>query len=247
MLLTSVGASVLGLWLIRKFVPIRELTRHHEVVGALLSIIGTLYSITLGLIVVGSLNNFQNARVIVATEANCLHDIFLLSRGLPESIALPIRHACVNYADSVIRDEWKQMENGQSSSASRQCIGEICNTLVRYMPTNQQEADIHSSLLSELNTMEDNRTLRLTSAAPAFDTIIWVLLCSGAGVLIVFTYFFEVDRLKLQILMTSMVALVLSLNLIVIAMFGYPFSGDVKVSCGPFVSDLQLFRAELTK
>lgn len=45
----SIALSVLGMWLVRlKFKP-TSLKEHHEVAGYLLSIIGTLYAVLLGL------------------------------------------------------------------------------------------------------------------------------------------------------------------------------------------------------
>jgi hypothetical protein len=241
----SVLSAVSGLFIVRKFVSHEALRLNHDVAGALLSIIGTLYSVVLGLIVVGALNTFQQARVTVAQEANCLHDIFHLVAGLPAPIEKHIREDCLEYASVLINDEWKAMEVGTYSDKAHLLVNDMWNTLVRYQPQTQKESDLHASLLAEMNALDDNRQVRLNQAAPVYDFIIWTVLIGGGAVLVIFTYFFAVKRLLVQVVMTTMVALILSLNLMIVAMFGYPYSGDVHVPPEPFESVLNKIRLEI--
>jgi hypothetical protein len=242
----SVFGSVGGLFLVRKFVSHEALRLNHEVAGALLSIIGTLYSVVLGLVVVGALNTFQQARVTVAQEANCLHDIFHLAAGLPQPIEKHIEEDCLEYATVLIKDEWKQMENGRYSDKAHMLVNDMWTTLVRYQPQTQKESDLHSSLLAQMDALDDNRQVRLNQATPIYDFIIWTVLIGGGAVLVFFTYFFAVKKLMVQVIMTAMVALILSLNLTIVAMFGYPYSGDVHVSSDPFLSVLTKISKEVS-
>jgi hypothetical protein len=49
-----------------------------------------------------------------------------------------------------------------------------------------------------------------------------------------FTYFFKVEHLKIQMIMTAMVAMIIALCLFLVLMFGYPFSGELTVSPDSF-------------
>ena len=71
------------------------------------------------------------------------------------------------------------------------------------------------------------------------------MLIFGGIILVFFTYFFGVENFKMQVLMTALVTLVLALNMVIVAMFAYPFSGDVRVWPIAFKSDLQTFQQEL--
>jgi len=68
-----------------------------------------------------------------------------------------------------------------------------------------------------------------------------VLIVGGVAV-VVFTYFFGLEHVKAQIAMTSMVALLIVLNLYLILLFAYPYSGDVKVSTQALEADLDIFQ-----
>lgn len=241
----STGFAVLGLLLVRRYIGSKELMRHHDVAGHMLAVVGTLYAVVLGLVVVASLNSFQQARLTVSQESNSLHDIFSLAAGLPEPFSKNLQNDCLSYATLMVDEEWAAMDDGNSSERARITLNHLWQILTTFLPKTQGESNIHSTLLQVVRDLGDNRHIRLTAAQPEYDSIIWtVLLLGGAGV-IVFTYFFGLEKLHVQILMTVIVSTILFLNLMIVALFGSPYSGDVKVSSNPFVVDARDFLQEL--
>src|SRR5262249_16950767 len=107
------------------------------------------------------------------------------------------------------------------------------------------ENNLQQALFAQLDELNDARHTRMMVAEPEFDAIIWAVLIAGGCVLVVFTYFFGVENLAVQIVMTVMVTLTLALNLCLVIMFGYPYSGDVRVSPAPFVTDVATFEREM--
>lgn len=247
LVIVSIVCAVLGLLLVRRYVDHETLASHHDVAGYLISIVGTLYAVVVGFIVVGSLNTFENARLTVTHEANALHNIFHLAKGLGQPARFNLRNACIAYAKAMIEDEWPVMELGESSPQAHQLVVDLWDTVVDIHPTTQAEADLHNSVLAEMNALADSRHIRLIGAEPHYAWITWTVLIFGGFVLVVFTYFFGVENLAVQILTTVLVTIALSLNLCMVALFGYPYSGDVKVEPTAFVRDLTLFSQELNE
>jgi len=56
------------------------------------------------------------------------------------------------------------------------------------------------------------------------------------------TYFRVLDDLRIQVALTAMVAVLIALNIFLILMFGYPFSGDLHVSPDSFRVVLNLLK-----
>ena len=85
-----VGGSVLfaslGVMLVRKRVSGGFLKRHHEVAGYMLSIVGTLYSVLLGLIVVDTQTKYQVAKQMTQQEADSTLDLFHMSYTMPVEV-----------------------------------------------------------------------------------------------------------------------------------------------------------------
>jgi hypothetical protein len=94
--------SVLGLLVVRKYFDLDKLRSCHEVGGYLLSVVGTMYAVLLGLIVVDAMTKFQAAREIVEQEANSLADVFLLAESLPPEKCRKIRVVCNDYVKEIL-------------------------------------------------------------------------------------------------------------------------------------------------
>src|SRR6516164_8312999 len=86
--------SVLGMLLVRRRVPFNELSSYHEVAGYLLSVVGTLYAVLLGFVVVDAMQHMQDVRGLVSMEASGLANVFLCSEGLPDEKKKTIRSLC---------------------------------------------------------------------------------------------------------------------------------------------------------
>jgi hypothetical protein len=246
LLIIGTGLAVCGLLLVRRYIGSKELMRHHDVAGHMLSMVGTLYAVVLGLVVVSSLNTFQQARLTVSQEANSLHNIFNLSAGLPDPIGRNLRADSLAYARAMIDDEWQAMEAGKTSESASKIVSRLWLTLVKFQPSTQDQSNLHTALLAAIKDLGDSRHIRLTAAQPEYDYIIWTVLLLGGASVIIFTYFFGLEKLHVQLLMTVIVSCVLFLNLMVVALFGSPYSGDVKVSSLPFVVDASDFLADMS-
>ena len=69
----------------------------------------------------------------------------------------------------------------------------------------------------------------------------WVSLILGAVVTIFFAGLFSVGNDRLQMVVTTLTALVIGLNLYLVSLFGYPYAGDLTVSNRPFRVDIGVF------
>jgi hypothetical protein len=237
--------SVGGLLLVRKFVSHDTLSAHHDVATPFMSAAGTLYAVVLGFIVVDSLNSFEHARVTVEHEASALHELFHISEGLPAAAQHSVRENALGYCEAVVRYEWPSMESGHMSEQARHYMSQLWGAIASFTSTTQTENTIHGALIEQLTRIGNARDERRVEATSNGDPLIWGVLLIGAVITIIFTYFFSLENMRAQILMTVLVTTVLSLNLILVASFGYPFSGDVNVSKEPFEFDIEHFKSML--
>ncbi|MFM8708780.1 MAG: hypothetical protein ACKOHK_12070 [Planctomycetia bacterium] len=89
----------------RLFSP-EALRQGHDATGNLLAIVGTLYAVLLGLVVVDAMARFERAMEVVQLESNCLADVFILAERLPEPQHSRIKDLCRTYAEQVVELEW---------------------------------------------------------------------------------------------------------------------------------------------
>ncbi len=242
LVLGATGISVLGLLGARKIFDLQKLRESHEVGGYLLSVVGTLYAVLLGLIVVDAMAKFQNARMVTEEEANNLADVFVLAASLPKELCNHVRQDCIDYTNRVIKKEWPMMDEGKVDVEARRIIVHMNVELSTFEPQTENQKAIYPLLLSAASDVWHTRRERTNYAIHGPPVVEWVSLVIGSIITVFFTYFFNSAHLKLQVVMTSMVALLISLNLFLFLLFSYPFSGDVCVGPDPFEVDLMIFQ-----
>ncbi len=237
--------SVLGLLVVRKYFELEKLKSCHEVGGYLLSVVGTMYAVLLGLIVVDAMTKFQTAREVVEQEANSLADVFLLSESFPPEKRRKVQIVCNNYVKEILTEEWPAMANGKISKTARTAIIELMKEVMTFEPVTENQKAIYPIAVQEACQVWDYRRARTNMAQHGIPVVEWVVLIIGAIVTIVFTYFFGLSDARAQMAMTAMVSLLISLNMYLVILFGAPFSGDLQVSPDSFRVDKLIFDNQL--
>lgn len=240
--LVSTLLAVFGMLLVRKRVGLIELASCHEVAGYLLSIIGTLYAVLLGFVVVDAMGKQQELRVIVEKEASGVANIFLSSYGLKEESCKLIQNTCYQYTVDVINDEWAAMERGTYSPKAFEQAWKLWKEITELRTDNDDERGVKEQILAQMCDMTENRRTRLVTAKAGMAPVMWVVLIVGGVFTVLFTYFFGVANVKAHVIMTVLVAMTLSLNVFLVFIFAYPISGDIGVRPDAFKMDLLIFK-----
>jgi Protein of unknown function (DUF4239) len=226
---SSVALAVLGLLLVRKTLHKQDLRETQVVASYLLAVVGTLYGVILGLIVVDSLGKFAEARLTTEQESNALADVYLLSVNLPEERKANVQKLALAYLNSVIDVEWPMMAQGKPSIETRRLAIALIKGVLEFEPKTNREQILYSAQVSAVVQFWNSRRTRMILAEQGIPPLEWLVLVVGGVITVVFTYFFKVDNLRLQLFMTMMLSTVIALNLYMVLMFGYPYSGDVMV------------------
>lgn len=221
--------AVVGLLLVRRKFDFRPIGAHHEVGGYMFSIVGTLYSVVLGFMVVDVSNHMQEARVTIGAEVNALINIYRISDGFPEKNKVEFQDACISYARAVSEDEWDKMPRGGVSKRAWEAMFMLWNAVKHCQPVTPQEQCFYSALMENFDNMSANRRVRLVMARGRVSAVLWVVLVAGAIATISFTYLFSVDKLFSQVVMTMLVSLTLCLNFYLIVVNSNPFDGDFRI------------------
>ncbi|HEY9759852.1 MAG TPA: DUF4239 domain-containing protein [Oculatellaceae cyanobacterium] len=235
--LLAVGA----LSLLRKLMPKESLRASHDVSGYLLSIIGTMYAVLLGLVVVDAMSKFQEARNNVQAEANALADVFLLSERFPEAKEKQIKTLCLHYVERVVDVEWKMMDDGLIDMESRRTAINLMRAVQEIEPKGEAEVAVYPMAVQQVCQLWDCRRSRTNTAQFGVPGEEWLVLLIGGAITIGFVCLFTIESVALQTTMTVMVSVLISLNLLLVLWFGYPFSGDRKVHPDPFKVDKKVF------
>jgi hypothetical protein len=155
-----------------------------------------------------------------------------------------VQDHCRIYADTVVHEEWELMQRARMSVKARRTALQLVRSLDAFEPETETQKAVFPLLLEQVRDLWDRRRERATMAQYGIPAIEWAALVIGAAVTVLFAGLFSVGNARLQTLLTSLVALVIGLNLYLVSLFGYPFAGELSVSVRPFAVDIGIFEGQ---
>jgi hypothetical protein len=232
--IVSVALALGGLVLVRRSVELQKLQDHHEVAGFFIGVLGVIYAVLLAFVVIVVWEEYSDASRVVELEANQLQDIYDLAAGFQPADRDRIQAAARSYGEVVVNDEWEAMDEGEHSPEADQALDELRSAVLQMNPAAGREEGVYGETLTRLSELSDGRGTRLHAAEEGLPAPLWVMLIAGAVITIGFTYFFGVESVRSQALMTAGLAAMIALALIMIFAINYPFRGTVAIDPGAF-------------
>lgn len=237
--------SMLGPIVVRHYVTFERLTENNEIAGFKYAVLGVLYAVLLAFAIIVVWQKFSEAEASVVQEAGAATTIYRLSQGMGEKQGDDIRAAVTAYLKAAIDNDWPAMDRGVTSidSPARKALDAIYATLLQSGTTQNVGSPVLSEILYQLDQMTQARRARLVAAEGAVPGVLWFVLFGGAIITIVFTFFFGTSNLRVQVLMTGLLAAVILSELLTIIAIDWPFTGPVKVEPTPLEYVLADFQA----
>jgi hypothetical protein len=120
-MLVAVG----GLVLVQRLMPTRQRLRHNDVAGFIYTVLGVVYAVLLGLVVVAVWEEWNAATAAVDQEASEVAEVFWLAHRLPKPEDRQLQELARSYARTVVNEEWALMERGRVSPKAWAILDEI--------------------------------------------------------------------------------------------------------------------------
>jgi len=221
--------SMLGPVFVRRLVDIKSLTANNEIAGFKFATIGVLYAVLLAFATIVVWEKFSDAEVDVVHEAGAAENIYRLSQGLSDNARVAVISSVANYLKAAINDDWPAMDRGTVNAfgPAKQAVDAVYAALVS--STGQGDSTVVSEMLRQLELITQSRRARLVASEGAVPKAIWPILIAGAAITIGFTFFFGMESLRAQVLMTALLAILILSELLIIVGIDRPFSGAVKI------------------
>lgn len=221
------GLAMLGPFLVRKRYRLSVLIKNNEIAGFKFATVGVIYAVLLAFAIVAVWDKFTEAELLVMKEAGASATINRIAGGdAPEAVAT--RAALRDYLLVVIEDEWPRMAKGEESFEAREKLNVLYQAAMRLVESRPQAIGVE--IMQELGAITESRRSRLHHSMGAVPAPLWVMLNVGAFITIGFTFFFGMENLRAQSLMTGALAVTIFLGLFIIVAYDHPFVGAVSVT-----------------
>lgn len=208
---------------------------HNDVIGWQISILGVLYAVMIGFMLVAVWTNFKTAETNANNEANALVNLFRTADGLPAAQRDAIEIAAVNYAHAVLNQEWPTMARNQAPHAGQPFIMQLWAIMTQTPAQNYSQAASLQQAMHQLSDLTEHRRVRILESRTKMPTILWTVLVLGGVVVIATCCLIGSDNMALHYTLILVLSLLISMALVTIADIDLPFQGSVHVSPYAFV------------
>jgi hypothetical protein len=161
-----------------------------EGIGALLQIIGTLYSVVYGFATYVIWGQFAAVENEILKESGALKDLILFSKRLKDTTRDPIVRAVRAYARGVVESEWGLLSRGEDTERTEKPFSGILSSLTAAKPADEAEHRFYESLLEiahQASAHRDERRAQRKAGSPA-PCLLFVTLTADT---ILFLLFFD--------------------------------------------------------
>ncbi len=226
----SIAISLFVLWLVRRLVTHDRLTPHNEVSGFVYAVIGVIYAVILGFVVISVWEQYQDAESNSRQEADAVGDIYRIAEGLPGTARQQMQDTVVGYANAVIDIEWDAMHDGTAPSQEAVTQADaLWNAFYGVEVSSPQDQEMFAAALAELDSLSEHRRERLEDATSGLLSIMWWVMIGGGLLTVLFPCLFGVENGLVHALIIGTLAASIGLLLFVVYDLNHPFSGDVHV------------------
>lgn len=214
---------------VRRF-PFEQLAESGEGFGSFCNVIGVLYAIVLGYVLVNVYETYSTANDKVETEASLLIDLMRDAEGLPLIEGLRLRKATIDYADSVIHQEWDHMvEFGEYHLDTFHKFGQLYRTAARVKCQNDEQRLFLGEIVRRLGDLSATRRERIEVSTERVPDVLWAMMLGVGLVNFFMAFFFPVEQPKIRMLFLCSTAAVMTFTTLLIFVMDRPYKGSLGI------------------
>jgi hypothetical protein len=228
-----IGVAAL-LYAVQVLVPHRIRREHNDVAGFVYAVLGVLYAVMLGFVVVNEWSSLETVKNNIFTESNELGSLYWNARALPPDQGRALEKTTKDYANAVIDDEWAMMNNGRSSEQATRLVYTMRDEINALPTTTPKEQTIYQQSLEHVNSLAAARRARINESTERVPGILWVILILGSVLTVGYSFLFGLANFWAHLLIAAPLGVMVVFVLIVIDQLNHPFGGLVAVEPDAF-------------
>jgi hypothetical protein len=231
-----IGFSLLGALIFNQYFEkkLNLTTETNSITSIFLSLSGVFYGITLGLIAVGTFENFNNVESIVTHESSSLAALYRDVNILQNPEKKHMLNTLYDYTQYVIKDAWPMQRQGLIPKGGTVLIDTFQAQFSAYTPLNKKDEIIYAEVFDQYNVLIEARRLRLFAVNSSLPSTVWFLIIIGALINIVLLWMLVINNKRLDIMLNVLNGLLLGSLIFLIAAMDNPFRGEFSVTADSF-------------
>ena len=233
LVLVFVGVAVLGAVLaqaaLRRAYPRLVEGEHNEVAGFLIAVVGVIYAVVVGFVIIGVWEEHEDARQGVEAEAAALDDLVADAAVLGDDNGAAVAAAVRSYTDELVTVEWPAMAEGGRSERATDLLQDLRRSVFALEPSTSGEELAVEAQLDAIRDAGDLRSERLSSNASGLPGALWLVVVVAGLVAAGFALLFGLRDRSMHYVMVGSTAGMIALTVAVVVLLNYPFAGDLSI------------------
>jgi hypothetical protein len=225
-------AGVLGLFVTRP--PARWLLRgsgeYNDVVSWVFAGIGVFYGLALGLIAVGTWEDFTSIDSQLSQEASMLAALYDDLDGYAQPRRAKLEAQVREYTRFIVEQDWPAHRKGAVNDEGGRMLSRFEDDVRAFEPATEREKIAHAEVVREITLVDQARRLREGSVSTGLPAALWVVVLIGAVLNLLLLYLFWVENLALHAVLVAIFSTFVGLLIFLTAAMDNPFRGEFSVS-----------------
>jgi hypothetical protein len=104
--------------------------------------------------------------------------------------------------------------------------------------------ELYAESLKRLNNLAQYRRIRIFAGNNAVPPVIWLVLLVGGAITVSYAFFFGMNNIKAQDMITAALTVTITMILFLIYVLDHPFTGTSKISAEPLKQVMEIVQTE---
>ncbi|NCD71117.1 bestrophin-like domain [Mucilaginibacter agri] len=210
----------------------KKYQRSNEVLGIMFGAISLIYSLVLAFVIIAVWQNYDELNKTIENETDKINSIMAHTEALPDSLKLPLKATLSTYCTTVIEQEWKMQKVAITNQPS--AIPNLRMMLLKIKPADKVQQGVFTIIDEDLSAISDFRRDRLSHNRSQVPPMVWLILEAGSVLLVIFSYFFNVESIKLKGIYLFFLTSFIGMCMYLLYTLDHPFKGNSRVSFSPY-------------
>lgn len=197
----------------------------------MLPVLGIIFGLLVGFVAVQVWNDFDRAKLAVASEASALRGVVILSESIPEDERGKLRALVNRHIEEAVTHEWGSMAQRRLTMETLPThLIEALSLTLAFQPADETQRTVQREIMSALHRALDARRQRIVISQSSVSVVKWAaILLQGLCALIGIAMIHSDNRLTCAIAL-SIFATGIAVSVLLIAAYSRPFTGEISVS-----------------
>src|SRR5215831_17689962 len=227
---TYLIAAFVYLTVVRLAVDDRRALAFKAFSPGMLPVLGTIFALLVAFVAVQVWNDFDKAKLAVATEASALRAVDVFAETLPDEQRTQLRALMNRHIEEAVNREWPAMAQERLTLGSwASHLVEAQRLTVLMKPQDESQRTAQREIVAALHRALDARRQRIIISQSEVGPVKWaVILLQGLCTLIAIALVHSDNRLTCAIAV-ALFATGIGLSSLLIAAYSRPFTGEISV------------------